>query len=534
MTTLHLSPAMPLHGEVDRQEATWVGLLEAERLTASTELLLLDGGERFDRARLLVRDDTGIRGYVAVALADGAADPALVREAVAALPPVAVRLPEPAPVAVTVVVCTRERPETLRETLRSLGALEAGDLEVVVVDNAPTTPRTAELVAREFPDFRYVREDAAGLSHARNAGLHAATSTIVAFTDDDVIVDSRWVRSIVAGFSVGDDVGCVTGAVPSGELRNAVQSYFDARVSWSGLIVPRVFRLSEPPADLPMFPFCVGEFGTGANFAVRRDTMLGLGGFDTALGAGTGTQGGEDLDMFLRILYADAAIVVAPAAVVWHRHRADLAALTAQAIGYGRGFGAWATTVVLDPRMLGAAVRRSPRALARLLRKPMTTVDDTAARPASAADRAVARQELRSILSGPASYLRESRQQREAGVYAGPPSRGQALERRLWAGVAGAAGALGLVAALPLPTGLSLALLVCFVLVGPGAVVRAWVPLSPPLTSLAVPALGLTAMILAVTASAFAAWWEPSLLLAAISAVTLAGAAATFRAGVRT
>ena len=42
--------------------------------------------------------------------------------------------------------------------------------------------------------------------------------------------------------------------------------------------------------------------GTGANFAVRRDRTLALGGFDTALGAGTQTQGGEDLDMFLRIL----------------------------------------------------------------------------------------------------------------------------------------------------------------------------------------------------------------------------------------
>ena len=534
MTTLHLSPAMPLHGEVEREEATWVGLLDADRLTASTDVLLLDGGERFDRARLLVRDVVGVRGYVGVPISDGAADPALVREAVAALPPVAGRLPEPAPVAVTVVVCTRERPETLRETLDSLAALEWDDLEVVVVDNAPTTPRTAELVAHEFPDFRYVREDTAGLSHARNAGLHAATSTIVAFTDDDVIVDPQWVRSLIAGFSAGEDIGCVTGSVPSGELRNAVQSYFDARVSWSKLIVPRVFRLSEPPADLPMFPFCVGEFGTGANFAVRRATMIGLGGFDSALGAGTVTQGGEDLDMFLRILYADAAIVVVPAAVVWHRHRADLAALTAQAVGYGRGFGAWATTVLLDPRMLGAAVRRAPRALARLLRKPMTTVDDSsAARPASAADRSVARQELRSILGGPASYLRESRRQREAGVYTGPSSRGVVLERRLWAAIAGAAGVLGLLAALPLPTGVSLALLACFVLLGPGAVVRAWVPLSPPLTSLAVPALGLTAMILLVTASAFAAWWEPALALAAISALTLAGAAMTFRAGVR-
>ncbi|WP_345751782.1 glycosyltransferase [Microbacterium rhizophilus] len=532
MTTLILTPAMPLHGDVERDDATWVGLLDAAALPDAGTLVLAEG-ERFARARLLVRDDAGVRGYVTLPLSGETLPGDDVRAAVAALPAAAGwQMGADAP-PVTIVVCTRDRAGMLRETLDSLAAVEWGALEVVIVDNAPSTAETSELVHGEYPDFRYVREDAPGLSHARNAGLRAATSPIVAFTDDDVIVDPQWIAQLVAGFGAADDVDCVTGAVPSGELRNRVQAYFDARVSWSKLIAPRLFRLSDPPPDLPMFPFCVGEFGTGANFAVRRDAMLALGAFDTALGAGTGTKGGEDLDMFLRMLYSGSAIAVNPAAIVWHRHRSDLDALSAQAVGYGRGFGAWATTVMLEPAMLGAAMRRAPRAVGRLLRKPMATVDADGPHVATASDRAVSRLELSSVLSGPTSYLRERRRQLDAGAFAGPASRGAPLERRLWAALAAVAGILGLLAALPLPTWLSLILLACFVFVGPGAVVRAWVPLPPHLTPVAVPALGLSAVILLVTASVFATWWQPALGLAAIALATCVGALVTYRTGVR-
>lgn len=536
MTTLALPLAMPLHGEVARDDAVWVGLVEASDLDTAADRIALESGELFDRARLLVRDRGSVRGYVSLPIADGEVSATALTAAVDALPdvPAAAR---PAPSPITVVVCTRDRGRLLVEALDAITRLDYPALEVVVVDNAPSDDETRRLVADEFPLFRYVREDAPGLSHARNAGLRAATSPVVAYTDDDVVVDPQWLWAIAAGFARADDVGCVTGVVPTGELRNAVQAWFDARVSWSKLTAARTFRLSDPPDDLPMFPFSVGEFGTGANFAVRREHMLSLGGFDTALGAGTRTKGGEDLDMFLRMLYDGASIVVSPSAIVWHRHRADLDALKAQAVGYGRGFGAWATTVALDPRMLGAAVRRSPRALARLLNKPMSTVDTAAdgASDAGAADlsaeaRAVGRLELRSVVDGPASYFAERRAQREAGTLAGPPSRGRQLERRLWATLAALGGVFGLLALLPLPPGLSLAFLAVFVLVGPGALVRAWVGLPPSFAPIVVPAVGISAALLLTTGLVYARWWNPDAWLLVAAAVTCVGAVVSFGA----
>lgn len=528
MTTLSLAPAMPLHGDVDRPDAIWVGLIDATPASLSADAIALESGEHFDRARLLVRERGSVRGYITLPVTDGSLDPQSVRDAVATLPavPAASR---PAPTSISIVVCTHDRAALLREALEAIRDLDYPSFEVVVVDNAPSTTETLDLLADEFPGFRYVRENAVGLSHARNAGLRAASAPIVAFTDDDVIVDPQWLWAIVSAFSRADDIGCVSGVVPTGEMRNDVQAYFDARVSWSKLTRAREFRLSEPPEDLPMFPFCVGEFGTGANFAVRRDHMRGLGGFDTALGAGTRTKGGEDLDMFLRVLYDGKAIVVEPSALVWHRHRDDIAGLTAQAVGYGRGFGAWVTTVAFDPRMLRAAVARSPRAFARLLNKPMSTVDDGVA-PAVLSEQAkrVGRVELLSVLGGPGHYFAERRAQREAGTLDGPPSRGLQLERRCWAALSALGGLFGLLALLPLPAGLSLLFLGVFVLVGPGSLVRAWVVLPPSFAPIVIPAIGISAMLLLSTGVVYAQLWNPALWTLALAAATVAGAVVSF------
>ena len=103
-----------------------------------------------------------------------------------------------------------------------------------------------------------------------------------------------------------------------------------------------MYRLSDPPDDVPLFLFQIGRFGTGANFAVRREVIVDLGLFDERLGAGTATRGGEDLDVFFRVLASGHSPAIEPASIIWHRHRSDNDALLSQARGYGTGLGAWA------------------------------------------------------------------------------------------------------------------------------------------------------------------------------------------------
>ena len=77
----------------------------------------------------------------------------------------------------------------------------------MVVDNAPRPTRTAELVAElatTEPRLRYVREDRPGLARAHNAALPHVLTPIVAFTDDDVLADPRWLAQLVDAFADDD------------------------------------------------------------------------------------------------------------------------------------------------------------------------------------------------------------------------------------------------------------------------------------------------------------------------------------------
>ena len=144
---------------------------------------------------------------------------------------------------VSVVMCTRDRPAGALVTLRGLAALRYEPFEIVVVDNAPNSDATQMAVRAEFgadPRVRYITEPRPGLSYARNRGVTASAGQIVAFTDDDVRVDPYWLDGIVRGFQQDADVACVTGLIPTAEIDNAVQLYFDQRHLGSELRGPPV------------------------------------------------------------------------------------------------------------------------------------------------------------------------------------------------------------------------------------------------------------------------------------------------------
>ncbi len=245
---------------------------------------------------------------------------------------------------ISIVICTRDRTESLRECLRAVQEVSYHPLEILVVDNAPSGDESRELVeslTSKDPRFRYTVEPRPGLSAARNHGLAQARYDLVAFTDDDAIVDAGWPTALAAGFASDPAAVCVTGFVPAGGLDTWSERYFDARYSWGEIAEPRQYDMLHHRLPVRFYPFCAGVFGTGANFAVRRGTVTSVGGFDTLLGAGAPGLGGEDLDMFLRLILAGGRICYLPSACVWHRHRSDPDALSDQIYSYGHGLGAY-------------------------------------------------------------------------------------------------------------------------------------------------------------------------------------------------
>lgn len=308
---------------------------------------------------------------------------------------------------VSVVVCTRNRPESVLVTLRSLLAMHYRPFEVVVIDNAPSSDATKDAVlAAHGGDerVRYVREPRPGLSCARNRGLAEASGDIVAFTDDDVTVDPWWLNGIVRGFHAVPDVACVTGMAATAQLENAEQLYFHLREAWGAICDRRVFDLGENRDASPLYPYSSGIFGAGANFAVSRTVMKEIGGFDEALGAGTVSGGGEDLEIFMRIILSGNRIVYEPAAIVSHYHRTDLAELTRQMRAYGTGNTAALAAVMLRvPR----ARREVPLRLVHGVLRIFTLTDRVKDNPTL--PRGLMATEIRGLLAGPWLYFKGRR-----------------------------------------------------------------------------------------------------------------------------
>jgi GT2 family glycosyltransferase len=308
---------------------------------------------------------------------------------------------------VSVVVCTRNRPDSVLVTLRGLADLRYLSFEVVVVDNAPSSDATKVAVQREFgadSRIRYIREPRPGLSCARNRGLAEASADIVAFTDDDVRVDPWWLNGIVRGFGVAPKVACVTGLIATAELDNAAQLYFHLREGWGASCEQRVFDLGENRDSSPLYPYSAGVFGAGANFAVSRAVLKEVGDFNEALGAGTPSGGGEDLNMFMRIVLAGHRLVYEPSAVVSHVHRADLAELSRQMRAYGSGCTAALTAITMaDARARRELPTKVISGVARML-KLSSGVRDNPTLPSG-----LIRSEAVGFLVGPWLYLKGRR-----------------------------------------------------------------------------------------------------------------------------
>ncbi len=262
-------------------------------------------------------------------------------------------LPPPPPAGrgprVSVVVCTRDRPEHLPIVLESLRAQAQDEFELVIVDNAPRDQRTRRVVAALWPDAAYVVEPVPGLPRARNAGLRVAGGDVVAFTDDDCRVAPRWVESFARAFGADAALGCVTGPILPLELATPAQEAMEARGGFNRGWRRRRHTLADE--DGPVYPLQAWRFGAGGSFALARECARALGGFDEALWKS------EDLDIFYRVLRGGWALAFEPGAAVRHRHLPEWRQLARRLFDWG-----WSYQAFLDKVVRGDAPEYAARA----------------------------------------------------------------------------------------------------------------------------------------------------------------------------
>jgi GT2 family glycosyltransferase len=331
------------------------------------------------------------------------------------LTPVApIELVEPAPFVSVVVASSFARRPMLERCVAALGRLDYPRYDVIVVDNRPMADPADWRALEAVGNVRVVAETRPGASAARNRGLAAAAGEIVAFTDDDTVVDGGWLRALAGRFAAEPDADCVTGLVLPGELETAAQIWFEEsgnafaqkyeRASYAGGPFTVMNRYADNPYQ-PASVYRLGEYGTGSNMALRTSVLRDLGGFDEALGPGTPAMAGEDILLFLRLLSRGGRLAYEPGAFVRHWHRRDIDDLLHQTRSYGIGLTA----------MLTAAVRRDPRhlwGLAKIILPGISLLLRGEATGSTPPPRALVVAKRGGMLIGPLAYLRGGRRMR--------------------------------------------------------------------------------------------------------------------------
>lgn len=269
--------------------------------------------------------------------------------------------PKSPPPSLTIAICTRDRAERLGRLLHSITQLPRSgfaEVTVLVVDNASSDQSTRQAV-EAFAGFEYAFEPKGGLDFARNTALRTARGDLLAFLDDDVVVDRGWLDGLYSAWRDNPQAGGFTGLVMPFRLDTPSRIYFEEHGGFGRGFTKTVF--GQERIGNTLHPLAAGNIGAGCNMAFRRELLVELGGFDDALDTGAPLPGGGDLDIFYRVLRSGRPIAYSPDYAVYHEHRETMEQLRRQYWSWGLGFMAYLEkTVRTDPaakaklgRMLG-------------------------------------------------------------------------------------------------------------------------------------------------------------------------------------
>jgi GT2 family glycosyltransferase len=213
----------------------------------------------------------------------------------------------------TVIVATRDRSILLGGLLASLRTEWDHLDEVVVVVNG-TSDGSLELAreqAEQWPRLRILHRTEPGKSRAVNHGVRESQGELLAFIDDDVLVQPGWAAALVAAFARHSEPCALQGRI---RMPAAVRA--DAE-----LMRAIALRRTHVMIDIEGEEH-VPRALTGANMALRRSTLERAGLFNESLGPGAAGLC-EDTDLAWRLLAMGGSLHYVPGAVVEHHFHAE-------------------------------------------------------------------------------------------------------------------------------------------------------------------------------------------------------------------
>ncbi len=210
----------------------------------------------------------------------------------------------------SIIIPVYNRPEEVRELLKSLSAQNFFDYETIVVEDGSNL-RSEEIVQSFhslIPNLHYYYIENGGPSKARNYGSQHAQGDYLLILDSDVILPEGYLKSIEEHIhlTTADAFGGPDAASPSfSPVQKAISYAMTSLLTTGGIRGGRADGMEQ---------FKPRTFNMGC----RRTIFNQLGGFDESL------RYGEDIDFSLRLIAGGFKVCLFKESYVFHKRRIDL------------------------------------------------------------------------------------------------------------------------------------------------------------------------------------------------------------------
>ena len=219
---------------------------------------------------------------------------------------------------VSIIIPTYNRVQKLFKLLKSIKMLTPLPNEVIIIDDNSTDGSKKILSKWKGISSRYdkriiLKNNNKGPADSRNRGIKVSKNELIAFTDDDVILDKHWLKYITSKFqNIPDKLAGVGGSVRS--LRGDILSQYYIE-----------HKILEAPLSLNYLPT--------VNCCLKKSALLEIGGFNTSFSF----AGGEDTDICLRLRNLGYFFLKERKAVVYHDFSSNFLDFCKMWIRYGKG-----------------------------------------------------------------------------------------------------------------------------------------------------------------------------------------------------
>lgn len=216
----------------------------------------------------------------------------------------------------SILIPTHNRADSLARTLESISHMnlpQGQNFEVVVVDNN-SSDHTREVVERMAKAtgllMKWVLETRQGTNHARNRGIQEAKGTYLLFTDDDVVVTPHWLADYIKAFETYPNAACMSGRV--------IPEFSSGQPAWLPEDLLSYYGNQDYGDEARPFPF--PKYPMEMNMAFRKDFLIRVGGFPTAIMRNATTLMSNDGKLFFNSLHhMQESVMYIPSGLIYHQ-----------------------------------------------------------------------------------------------------------------------------------------------------------------------------------------------------------------------